>query len=150
MTVNSPAIYRGAIIEGYISGVQRSGKVTGRAQMTFNFETIRLTDGRTYNFAGFVESVRTINGDVIKVDNEGAVKGDNQGKQTATRGAIGAGLGAIIGSIAGGAKGAAIGAIIGGGAGAGSVYIEGRDDLEIAAGSEVSIRASAPTQNRQR
>jgi hypothetical protein len=150
MTVETPTQYRGAVIEGYVVGANRSGKVTGRAQMNFNFERIRMLDGRTYEFAGFVESIRTANGDTVKVDNEGAVKGENQTNKTATRGAIGAGIGAVIGAIAGGGKGAAIGAILGGGAGAGSVYIEGRDDLEIASGSEVYIRASAPAGNYNR
>jgi hypothetical protein len=147
MTVESPSEFRGAIIEGYISGIARSGKVTGRSQLTFNFETIRTRDGKISNFAGFVEAIRTANGETVKVDNEGSAQGDNQGKTTATRGAIGAGVGAIIGAIAGGGKGAAIGAIIGGGAGAGSVYIEGRDDLNLASGSEITIRASAPNRN---
>jgi hypothetical protein len=147
MTVESPSEFRGAIIEGYVSGIARSGKVTGRSQLTFNFETIRTRDGKISNFAGFVEAIRTANGETVKVDNEGSAQGENQGKTTATRGAIGAGVGAIIGAIAGGGKGAAIGAIIGGGAGAGSVYIEGRDDLNLASGSEITIRASAPNRN---
>jgi hypothetical protein len=54
-------------------------------------------------------------------------------------------VGAIIGAIAGGGKGAAIGAILGAGAGAGSVYVQGREDLELMSGSEVTLRASAPT-----
>lgn len=144
MTVQTPDEYRGAVIEGYVSGINRSGRVSGRANLTFNFERIRLNNGRTYDFAGFVESVRNKNGDEIKVNNEGNVQGENQTKQTATRGAVGAAVGALIGAIAGGGKGAAIGAIIGGGAGAGSVYIEGREDLEINSGSDVYIRASAP------
>ena len=150
MIVQTPDEYRGAIIEGYLTGIKRSGKVSGRANLTFNFETIRLNDGRTYSFNGFVESVRNLNGEEIKIDNEGTVQGGSQTKQTATRGAIGAGVGAIIGAIAGGGKGAAIGAIIGGGAGAGSVYIEGREDLEINTGSDVYIRASAPNRNSSR
>lgn len=144
MTVQTPDEYRGAIIEGYVSNLRRSGKITGRAEMNFNFETIRLRDGRTYDFAGFVESVRNANGEEIKIGNEGNVQGGNQTKQTATRGAVGAAVGALIGAIAGGGKGAAIGAIIGGGAGAGSVYIEGREDLEITSGSDVYVRSTAP------
>lgn len=144
MTVQTPTEYRGAIIEGYLSGINRSGKVTGRATLSFNFETIRLRSGKTYDFAGFVENIRNNNGSEIKVDNEGRAQGGSQTKQTATRSAVGAGLGALIGAIAGGGKGAAIGAIIGGGAGAGSVYAEGRDDLEVNAGSEFYIRATAP------
>jgi hypothetical protein len=144
MTVQTPDEYKGAIIEGYVSGVQRSGRATGRAALNFNFETIRLRDGRSYNFAGFVESIRNANGDEIKINNEGRAQGGSQTKQTATRGAVGAAVGALIGAIAGGGKGAAIGAIIGGGAGAGSVYIEGREDLELNSGSDVYIRATAP------
>jgi hypothetical protein len=43
---------------------------------------------------------------------------------------------------ASGGKGAAIGAAVG--AGAGSVFIQGRDDLELPIGAEIAIRASAP------
>ena len=41
MTVTSPNEFRGAVIEGYISGINRSGKVSGRSEVTFNFQTIR-------------------------------------------------------------------------------------------------------------
>ena len=144
MVVQSPNQYRGAIIEGYISGVNRSGKVSGRSQITFNFERIRLSNGQTYEFAGFLQSVTDENGKTVKVDTEGVAKGDNQTKETVKRGGIGAGVGAIIGAIAGGAKGAAIGAILGGGAGAGSVVLQGKDDLKLKAGSSVTVQASAP------
>jgi len=144
LVVQSPNQYRGAIIEGYISGVNRSGKVSGRSQITFNFERIRLSSGETYEFAGLLQSVTDENGKVVKVDTEGAAKGDSQTKETVKRGGIGAGLGAIIGAIAGGGKGAAIGAILGGGAGAGSVVLQGKDDLQLKAGSSVIVQASAP------
>jgi hypothetical protein len=51
---------------------------------------------------------------------------------------------AIIGAIAGGGKGAAIGGIIGAAGGAGTVFIQGKDNLELPAGSELTIRASGP------
>ena len=144
MTVRSPGQYDGATIEGSVLNVERSGRITGRSQMTMDFDTIRLRDGRSYRFAGIMESVRTPNGDVVRVDNEGAVRDSDQTKQTVTRTAIGTAVGAIIGAIAGGGKGAAIGAVIGAGAGAGSVYIQGRDDLNLTAGTEVTIRATGP------
>jgi hypothetical protein len=144
MTVRSPGQYDGATIEGSVLNVERSGRITGRSQMTLDFDTIRLRNGTTYRFAGILESVRTPNGDVVRVDNEGAVRDSDQTKQTVTRTAIGTAVGAIIGAIAGGGKGAAIGAVIGAGAGAGSVYIQGRDDLNLNAGSEVTIRATGP------
>jgi YMGG-like Gly-zipper len=144
MTVRSPGQYDGATIEGSVLNVERSGRVTGRSQMTLDFDTIRLRDGRSYRFAGILENVRTTNGDVVRVDNEGAVRDSDQTKQTVTRTAIGTAVGAIIGAIAGGGKGAAIGAVIGAGAGAGSVYIQGREDLDLTAGTEVTVRATGP------
>ncbi len=144
MTIQSPNQYRGAIVEGYISGVDRSGKVSGRSQLTFNFERIRMPNGQTYDFAGYLQSVTNEKGEIVKVDNEGVIKGDSQTKETVTRGGIGAGIGAIIGAIAGGGKGAAIGAIIGGGAGAGSVIFQGKDDLQLKAGSSITVQSSSP------
>lgn len=144
MTVQSPNEYRGATVEGYISGINRSGKITGSSKITFNFEKITLRNGQTYEFAGYLQNVTDINGKVVKIDTEGTAKGDSQTKETVKRGGIGAGLGAIIGAIAGGGKGAAIGAIIGGSAGAGSVVLQGKDDLELRKGSMITVTASAP------
>lgn len=145
MTVTSPDQFAGATIEGRIASVNRSGRVTGRSDMSLNFDTIRTRDGRTYQFGGFIDSVRATNGESVQVDNEGTVRDENsRGTTTAQRAAIGSAVGAIIGAIAGGGKGAAIGAILGGGAGAGSVYAQGRDDLDLMSGTELTIRASAP------
>lgn len=144
MVVQSPNEFRGAIIEGYLSGISRSGKVSGRSQITFNFERITLRDGRIYDFAGYLQGVVDENGEPVKVDTEGTAKGDSQTKETVKRGGIGAGIGAIIGAIAGGGKGAAIGAVIGGTAGAGSVIVQGKDDLELKKGSMITIQSSSP------
>lgn len=146
MTVNAPNEYRGAVVEGYLSGIDRSGRVSGRSQITFNFERIRLTNGQTYDFAGFLQSVTDENGKTVPVDTEGTAKGDSQTRETVKRGGIGAGIGAVIGAIAGGGKGAAIGAIIGGGAGAGSVILQGKDDLQLKAGSSITVQSSSPIQ----
>lgn len=142
--VRQPGQYEGATIEGHISGVQRSGRVTGRSEMTLNFDTIRLRDGRSYRFAGILEGVRNSRGDNVSLDNEGAIRDDNQTTRTVQRTAIGTAVGAIIGAIAGGGKGAAIGAIVGAGGGAGSVYVQGRDDLELDPGAELTIRSTGP------
>ncbi len=144
MTVRSPGQHDGATIEGYVTNVGRSGRVTGRSEMTLNFDTIRLRDGRSYRFAGIVEAVRTPGNETVRVDNEGAVREGDQTNKTVQRAAIGTALGAIIGAIASGGKGAAIGAIVGAGAGAGSVYVQGREDLNLTTGTEVTIRASGP------
>jgi hypothetical protein len=144
MTVRSPGQYEGATIEGSILSIDRGGRITGRSELTMDFDTIRLRDGRSYRFAGILESVRTADGDTVNIDNEGAVRESDQTNKTVTRTAIGTAVGAIIGAIAGGGKGAAIGAVIGAGAGAGSVYVQGRNDLELNAGTEVTLRATGP------
>lgn len=145
LTIREPTQYAGATIDGYVSNVKRSGKITGRSEMTFNFERIQLSNGRSYKFAGIVENLRTADGENVRIDNEGAIKeGENRTTTTEKRAVVGTAVGAIIGAIAGGGKGAAIGAIVGAGAGAGSVYVQGRDDLELKKGTQVNVRASAP------
>ena len=144
MTVASPSDYRGAVIEGYISGVERPGRVTGKGNVTFNFERITLRDGSTYDFAGFLQSVTDRSGRIIAVDQEGTLSGGSQTRETVKRGGIGAGIGAIIGAIAGGGSGAAVGAAIGGGIGAGSVIATGRGDLRVPVGSMITVQSSSP------
>lgn len=143
MTVNSPSQYQGAVIEGRVNG-QKSGVVSGRANLAFDFDTIRLSNGTTYRFAGIVDQVREPDGDVVSVNNEGQVRDSNQTTKTVTRAGIGAALGAIIGAIAGGGQGAAIGAGVGAGAGAGSVILQGRDNLELPNGTQFTVTATAP------
>lgn len=149
LIVQSPDDFRGATIDGYISGVGRSGQVSGRSNVTLNFQTITLRDGKTYDFAGNLQSVKDLNGKDVNVDTEGTARGDSQTKETAKRGGIGAGIGALIGAIAGGAKGAVIGAVIGGGAGAGSVAIMGRDDIRLQKGSTITVQSSSPIRGPQ-
>jgi hypothetical protein len=144
LRVNEPGEFRGATIEGHVSHVERSGRLTGRSVMTLDCDSIRLRDGRSYRFAGLIEGVRTANGEIVRVDSEGTVRDANQTNRTGERAAIGTAVGAIIGAIAGGGKGAAIGAIIGASSGAGSVYVQGRNDLELGRGSEIVIRSGAP------
>ncbi|HVF46065.1 MAG TPA: YMGG-like glycine zipper-containing protein, partial [Pyrinomonadaceae bacterium] len=143
MTVTSPSQYDGAVIEGRVIG-ERSGVVSGRATLSFNFDTIRLRNGQTYRFAGIVEQVRESDGDIVSVNNEGTVRDDSQTNRTVTRAGIGAVLGAIIGAIAGGGSGAAIGAGVGAGAGAGTVVLQGRDNLELGSGTLFTITATSP------
>jgi hypothetical protein len=145
MTVRSPSQYDGATIEGSVVNVSRGGRVSGRSEMTLDFDTIRLRDGRSYRFAGILENVRTPNGDVVRVDNEGAVRDSDQTNKTVTRTAIGTAVGAIIGAIAGGGKGAAIGAIIGGGAGTAGVMTQRGKDIRLERGQHMKIRTSTDT-----
>lgn len=143
MTVTSPRQYRGAVIEGYVLDAQRSGRVSGRSEIVLDFDRIRVR-GRTYDFAGTIEDVRNNRGERVSVDREGAVREDSQTGRTVERTAGGAVIGTIIGAIAGGGSGAAKGAVIGGGLGAGSVLVQGRNNLDLRKDSRMTIRAAAP------
>jgi hypothetical protein len=144
MTVRDPSQFEGAVIEGTVGSVDQGGRLTGRSGMSLNFDRIRLRNGQTYKFSGVLGNVRLLNGDTIKVDNEGSAQGSNQTTQTIQRAGIATAVGAIIGAIAGGGKGAAIGGIIGAAGGAGTVFIQGKDNLELPVGTELTIRASGP------
>jgi hypothetical protein len=144
LTTRSPSQYDGAVVQGTISSVNASGRVSGQADMALAFTSIRLRNGRTYPFAGVIHSVRTPGGEMIGVDNAGTVEDPSQTEKTVQRGALGAALGAIIGAITGGGKGAVIGGAIGAGAGAGTVVAQGRDQLELPRGTELTITSIVP------
>ncbi|HSB11811.1 MAG TPA: hypothetical protein VLM38_20140 [Blastocatellia bacterium] len=150
LTVVSPREYEGAVIDGHVSDVNRSGRIAGRAELALNFDSIRLRNGRVGRFEGTLESVVASNGDVLRIDREGTVLDSSQTTRTIERTAIGSAIGAIIGAIAGGGKGAAIGAAVGAGAGAGTIVAQGRNDLRLPRGSEITIRASAPSRRASR
>src|SRR5436190_2039071 len=144
MNVQTPAEFRGAVVEGHFSGIDRSGRVLGRTVLTFNFDRITMPNGQVYDFAGSLQRLVDQSGKIIPVDSEGMVRGKDKNRDTATRGGIGAGIGAIIGAIAGGGSGAAVGAMIGGGLGAGSVYAEGGGDMRLSRGTTLTVQSSSP------
>jgi hypothetical protein len=149
LTTRSPSQYEGAVIQGVVSAVNESGRLTGRSSMMLNLQSIRLRNGRSSPFDGSIDTVRTPDGETVRLDREGTVDSqDSQTRKTVERSAIGAALGALIGAIAGGGNGAAIGAAIGAGGGAGTVMVEGRDRLDLQRGTEVTITSGDPRNQR--
>ncbi len=134
MTVVGPGPYNGASLDGVVARTTSGG---GRANMAFDFDRIRLRNGQSGDFDGNIESVRTPDGATIQIDRSGSVRSDDRGANAPDT-AVGAAIGAIIGALAGGGKGAAIGAVAGG---AGTVLVEGHSDLNLPAGSEMTISA---------
>jgi len=148
LTIRSPSQYQDAVIGGVVTRVKASGRLSGRSEISFDFQTIRLRDGSNHDFDGVIENVRTPDGETIRVNDEGTVEQDSRTEETVQRGAIGAAIGAVIGAIADGGKGAAIGAVIGAGGGAGTVLLGGRDRLDLERGTEVTIISGAPWNRR--
>jgi hypothetical protein len=139
MAVVAPGPYRGATLNGVVGRVDNGN---GHAQMVFDFDRIRLADGTSAPFEGEIQSVRTPDGAEIRVNRSGGVR-DRSGydASNAQHAAIGAALGAIVGAIAGGGKGAAIGGVVGG---AGTLLIDGRNNLSLPAGTEIVVTAVTP------
>jgi outer membrane lipoprotein SlyB len=145
--VLDPSDYADATITGHIAKLSRSGKASGKTEMSLAFDSITLRDRRTGRFAAQVE--RVYESETVKtVDEEGNVESGSRTKDTAVRSIGGGALGAIIGGIAGGGKGAAIGAAIGAGVGAGSVFVQGGKDLTLEPGTEMLIRSTARSDSR--
>jgi outer membrane lipoprotein SlyB len=145
--VLDPSDYADAVVEGHIAKLNRSGRATGKTEMSLVFDSIRTRDGRSGRFTAQVDKV--YESETVKtVDEEGNVQTGSRTKDTATRTAGGAALGAIIGGIAGGGKGAAIGAAIGAGVGVGSVFVQDGKDLILDPGTEMLIRSASPARTR--
>ena len=137
MTTRSPSQYEGAVIQGVVSTVNESGRLAGRAGMTLNLSSIRLRNGRSYQFDGVIEDIRTPDGETVRMDREGTVDGrDSQTRQAGTARRHRRGAGAVIG------------AVIGAGGGAGTVLLTGRDRLDLQRGTELTITSRDPTSRR--
>jgi hypothetical protein len=140
-TVLSPVRYADATIEGHISRINKSGKLSGKTELALKFDRIRLRNGQSGRIAAQV--VRVYGEDSVKkVDEEGNIESGGRGETTAIRTGGGAALGAIIGGIAGGGKGAAIGAAVGAGAGVASTAIQGSNKVKLERGTEMLIKTT--------
>jgi hypothetical protein len=137
--VITPGPYDGAKVEGHIATLNKSGKVSGRTELSLAFDTITLVDGRRADLTASLEKI--VESETVKeTDAEGNVRSGSRTKDSQVRGGVGAAAGAIIGGIAGGVKGAVLGAVIGGAAGVGTVYLDGNKDLLLDSGTEMVIR----------
>jgi len=110
----------GAEVFGAVTDVKQSGRVKGKASITFRFNRLSARN----------ESHRIQTAPI-------AIEAGSSTKSDAKKGAVGAGAGAIVGGIAGGGGGAAIGGIVGG---AGTVLATKGKEVELPAGTMVSTR----------
>jgi outer membrane lipoprotein SlyB len=145
--VVSPEEYANATVEGHVSAVNRSGRVSGKTELNLVFDSITMENGRSGALTADLEKVFESE-NVKTVDEEGTIQSGSRSSDSKKRGGIGAAGGAIIGGIVGGVTGAIVGAVIGGAAGVGTVAIEGNKDLILEPGTEMQIRVSRNTRDR--
>jgi hypothetical protein len=117
----------GARLEGFVTDVDGSGRVKGRAMVAFRFTSVRAGGDRYDLQAAPLTHVAA------------ATKGED-----ATKIGIGAGAGAAIGALFGGKDGAAKGAAIGGGAGTGVVLATKGAEIRLGPGADVTSQLTAP------
>ncbi len=123
----------GARVGGEVTGADGSGRVKGRAQVAFRFNTL-TTGGDRYDMQTAALSRMAP-----------ATKGED-----ATKIGIGAGAGAVIGGLLGGKSGAAKGAAVGGGAGTGVVLATKGKEMRLGPGDDVTTTLTAPLTIRLR
>lgn len=117
----------GSSVAGHVTHVDDSGKVKGRAALSFRFT--RLTAGSvTYD----------IDTKPLSYVAESTKKDD------AVKIGVGTAAGAVIGAITGGKKGAAIGSAVGAGAGTGVVLATEGKEIRLAEGRKLKVSLTNP------
>jgi hypothetical protein len=123
------AIPANSTLIGHVTGAERSGRVKGRARVSFRFDRLSLPSSSDRL------AIRTS----LVARQAPATKGED-----ATKIALPAAGGAAIGALAGGKKGAAIGATAGGGAGTAVVLSTRGREVRLGRGAAVSVRLLEP------
>jgi hypothetical protein len=128
MNVISPSEYSGAVIEGFISDISP-------ARTAFNFERIRLSDGRVYDFAGEIVSVSTADGTAVQVSSGTLIdESQRQAQENLVRTSDSAAIAHVVGLVP----------VSGSGAGINTVFIPGSGTMRLGSGTEIVIRAASP------
>lgn len=145
--VLSPVEFAGAIVEGHVRSVKRSGKANKDSKLDLAFDRVTLTDGRVANFsATVIEVFDVINAkDQGRADNEGTIRNKSTAVKTSIkRAAVGALIGAVVGGVIAGGQGAAVGAAIGASVGATTTLAMKGPDLEFKTGTEFTVETDGP------
>ncbi len=140
----------GVFVQGYVDGVQRGGKVKGRAQIMMHFVSMAFPNGVVIPLPGAVDNVPGAQDARVK-DKEGLIeqKGSKaqDAKTVGTATVAGAGIGGLAG-LAGGAPGLGIGIGAGAGAAAGIIemMVKHGTDITFPAGTTVIMVMQRPLQ----
>jgi hypothetical protein len=150
--VLTPAEYAGAIAEGHIRELKRSGKAKKDSKIDLAFDSITMSDGRTANLNATVIEVFDVTdvGDQGRADKEGMVRNKSTTVRTSVkRAATGALIGAVIGGVVAGGQGAAIGAAIGASVGVTTSLITRGPDLDFKEGTQFTVECNGPVRRKK-
>jgi hypothetical protein len=145
----------GVFVQGYIDGVERGGKVKGRAQIMMHFVSMAFPNGVVIALPGAVDNVPGAQNAKVK-DKEGLVEANGNSKTQdamAVGGATvaGASVGGLVGWAAG-SPGLGIGVGAGAGAAVGLVEMMAKhgSDITFPAGTNVVMVMQRPLQVQER
>lgn len=150
--VLTPAEFAGAVIEGHIRSVKRSGKANKDSKLDLAFDRIVTTEGRIGDFNATVVEVFDVQevADDGRADNEGTVRSRSTTVKTSIkRAAVGALIGGLVGGAVAGGQGAAVGAAVGAGAGVTTTLVTKGPDLEFNTGTQFTIETNGPVRRRE-
>ena len=129
MTVSSPSEYNGAVIEGFISDIGGAGRAA------LNFERIRLSDGRVYDFAAEIISASAADGSAVNVSSGAWItEQERQAQQNLARTSQSAAIGAVVGTVP----------VSGSGTGVNTIFAPAGGALKLGDGTEFVLRAASP------
>lgn len=138
----------GVFVQGYVDGLQRAGKVKGRAQLMMHFVSMAFPNGVVIALPGAVDKIPGTNGAHVS-DKEGLIEADNtkgaDAKTIAGTTLTGAGVGGLVGYAAD-APGTAIGVGAGVGAAVGIIgtMMKHGEDITFPEGSTVVMVMQRP------
>jgi type IV secretion system protein VirB10 len=141
---NAVVIPAGTYVKGRITRVQRPGRVKGRAEILFNFNSMIFPNGYTVDLPGTLQNEPGATNSTV-ADEEGTVRANGQKGKDAGTVAKTAGTGAAIGAItSGGVRGAGIGAGVGGVVGLATVLLTRGQDVRIDQGTSLEMVLQRP------
>ncbi len=141
---NVAVIPAGTYVKGTIAEVRRAGRIKGRAEILFHFNTMIFPNGYTIDLPGSLGNEPGAQNHTV-ADKEGTVKANGQkAKDAGTIAKTGA-TGAVIGTVASGsAKGAGIGGLAGAAVGLGQVLFTRGQDVRIDQGTALEMVLQRP------
>lgn len=141
---NVVVIPAGTYVKGEIAQVERAGRIKGRAQILFHFDTMIFPNGYTVDLPGALKNEPGATNSTVS-DEEGTVKANGQkGKDAGTVAKTGA-TGAVVGTVASRTgTGAAIGGLAGAAVGLGQVLFTRGQDLRIEQGTSLEMVLQRP------
>jgi hypothetical protein len=131
-------------VKGKIAEVKRAGRIKGRAEILFHFNTLIFPNGYTIELPGALENTPGARNSTV-ADKEGTVQANGQkAKDTGTVAKAGA-TGAVVGAVAtGSGKGAGIGGLAGAAVGLGQVLFTRGQDVRIDQGTALEMVLQRP------